>query len=289
MFNDEWFYNKSLRKVITVFGTVFNNITVKRIDSSGGEVERFKLPISYGPKERWVYRTEQNSAVDNQRSPASQPIQSDEPRISYTMTSLQYDGERKLSKINKIIKPTNTDKVLRQFNPVAYEIGFDLFIISKFTDEALQIVEQILPYFTPNLTVQYIPIQELNLRDDLHITLTGVSFEDNWEDDWVTKRNIIWTLNFTAKMNFYGPILEQGIIREVITNVHANVPLNEYGEIETSMENLHKIPRVQRLTVTPDPITAGPTDDYGFTEVWEDFNDGRRYDPITGTDVDVDE
>lgn len=285
MFNDQWFYHKTLRKVVTVFGTLFNNITVKRINTLGEEVERFKVPILYGPKEGWFYRMEQN----NLNEPNPEQIDLIQPRMAFQMTSLTYDTTRKLSKINNITKVKDEETLLRQFNPVPYNITMELYILSKFADECNQVVEQILPYFTPGMTVQYLPIPEMSLRDDLHIDLTNVSFEDSWTEDLDSKRDINWTLSFNIKANFYGPIKEQGIIREVIVNTHAQIPENEFGEIDGSEENLRKIPRVQRLVLTPDPITAGPTDDYGYTEVFTEYNDGKRYDPVTGTDVDVDE
>lgn len=283
MFNDQWFYHKSLRKLVTVFGTLFNNITVKRIDASGAELERFKVPLIYGPKESWVYRAEQN----NMNEPNTTDLV--QPRMSFQIKSLSYDPQRKLSKLQSHTKVKNDETLLKQFNPVPYNIGMELFILSKFTDECNQIVEQILPYFTPGLTVQYLPIPEMSLRDDMHIDLNDVSFEDNWTEDLDAKRDIAWTLSFNVKMYFYGPITQQGIIREVIVNTHTKLPENEFGEIDGSQENLHKIPRVQRLVVTPDPITAGPNEDYGYTEVFTEYDDGKRYDPITGTDVDVDD
>lgn len=279
MFEDKWFYHKTLRKVVTVFGTLFNNITVRRIDQNGDEVERYKVPVQYGPKERWAYRDD----VDIQ-----QEVNSVSPQLAFELTGLTYDPSRKLSKV-KTFKNEQADSLKSQFTPAPYILNFSLYVISKFTDECNQIVEQILPYFTPNFTIQYLPIPEMNVRDDLHITLTSVSFEDNWDDDWTTKRNIIWKLDFDVAAYFYGPVTEQGLIREVIVNTHANIPYDEFGDIDGSLENLHKIPRVQRVVIQPDPITAGPNDDYGYTEIYTSYNDGKRYDPITGADVDVDE
>ena len=283
MFNNEWFYHKSFRKAVTVFGTLFSNITVKKIDTSGNEVERFKVPIVYGPKESWVYRQEQNNMVE------PNTVDSIQPRMSFQMTSMVYDTTRKLSKIEKYTKVKDNQTLLKQFTTVPYNIKIDLYILSKFADECNQIVEQILPYFTPGLTVQYLPIPEMSFRDDMHIDLSDVSFEDQWTEDLDAKRDITWTLSFNVKMNFYGPISQQGIIREVIVNTHTKLPENNFGEIDPSSENLKKIPRIQRHILTPDPNSAGPNDDYGYTESSFEFNDGKRYDPVTGTDVDVDD
>lgn len=283
MFNQDWFYHKTLRKVVTVFGTIFNNITVKRIDNSGNEIERFKVPLVYGPKESWLYRAEQN----NMNEPNT--IDLIQPRMSFQITGLSYDGSRKLSKVQSHTKLKDQEHLLKQLNPVPYNITMELYVLAKFTDECNQIVEQILPYFTPGLTVQYLPIPEMSLKDDLHVDLTNVSFEDNWTEDLDQKRDISWTLTFNIKTYFYGPVREQGIIREVIVNTHTDLPLNQFGEIEGSQENLKKIPRVGRLVLVPDPITAGPSDDYGYTETITEYDDGKRYDPTTGTDVDVDD
>lgn len=283
MFNDDWFYHKTLRKVVTVFGTIFNNITVKRIDNSGNEIERFKVPLVYGPKESWVYRAQQN----NMNEPNT--IDLIQPRMSFQITGLSYDSSRKLSKVQSHTKVKDDENLLKQLNPVPYNITMELYVLSKFTDECNQIIEQILPYFTPGLTVQYLPIPEMSLRDDLHMDLTSVTFEDNWTEDLDQKRDINWTLTFNIKAYFYGPISEQGIIREVIVNTHVKLPENEFGEIDGSQANLRKIPRVKRLVLVPDPITAGPSDDYGYSETHTEYDDGKRYDPVTGTDVDVDD
>ncbi len=283
MFDRTWFYHKGLRKILTCFGTIFDNLTVKRIDSNGDVIEEFKVPLTYGPKEKYVYRTTQDPDIVNRE------VQSIYPRMTFEMQALYYDGDRKLPKLEFNVKETDNQTLLKQLQPVPYNLKIKLSIISKYTDTAYQIVEQILPFFTPNLTVQYVSIPELDLHDDLHVNLDNVSFSDNWDGNFTEKREIIWDLNFTVNAFFYGPIEEQGIIREIIVNTHTQIPEDpDTGEIDGSLEALHKIPRVMRVTITPDPANANPDDPYEIVETFENFDDGKRYDPITGTDVDVD-
>jgi hypothetical protein len=126
----------------------------------------------------------------------------------------------------------------------------------KNQDDGLQIIEQILPYFNPdyNLTIKSIP--QLNIKNDLPILLDNITFEDNYEGDFDDRRTIIWTLSFTMKLNFYGPVNKQGIIRKVVTNTFNDPALSQ---------------KINTITVTPDPLSANPGDDIGFTDTFEDF------------------
>jgi hypothetical protein len=280
MFNSTWFYHETLRRVVTVFGTIFNNITVKRLDINNVEIERFKCPIKYGPKEKWYYK------INQQTIDTSLVMDASFPMMAFILTDIVYSEQHKLSCVQEIIHHT-PEGVRKVYTPNPYKLNFDLYIITKYTHEAQQIVEQILPFFTPGLSVQYKPLEELELRDDLHFVLDSVGYSDDWEDNWEKKRHIEWKLSYSVIVNFYSPIQEQGYIKEVVIDFRPNLPLNKYGEPITTNVELNKIPRSSRLTVVPDPTTAIATDDYGYTETLEFFTDGKRYDPITDTDVDI--
>jgi hypothetical protein len=143
-----------------------------------------------------------------------------------------------------------------QYAPTPYNINVQLYVYVKNQDDGLQIIEQILPYFNPdyNLTMKSIP--QLNIKNDLPIILDSVSFEDNYEGEFEDRRTIIWTLSFTMKLNFYGPVNKQGVIKKVIASTYNNVNMTD---------------RINTITTTPDPLTAKPGDDIGFTDTIEDF------------------
>jgi hypothetical protein len=152
----------------------------------------------------------------------------------------------------------------------------------KNADDGFQIVEQILPHFVPEYTVNIIAIPELDLRDDVPIVLKDISKEDTFTGEFTERRVLIWTLNFTAYMNFYGPIIHQGVIKKAQVDI-----LIPPGQGPVTKQEVHDTPRSARITTLPDPIDALPEDDYGFTTDVEEFNDGKKYDPTTDTDVEV--
>ena len=173
------------------------------------------------------------------------------------MISLNYDFNRKISPLQQTRNiNTSTTTLDTQYAPTPYNIQMYLYVYAKNQDDGLQIIEQILPYFNPdyNLTMKTVP--ELNIKNDLPIILDSVTFEDDYEGDFSTRRAIIWTLTFTMKLNFYGPVNKQGVIRKVIASTFNDTSL-------TSKQT--------EYTVQPDPTTAKPGDDIGFIENFEDF------------------
>ena len=273
------FFHDSIKTSMAAFGSLFNDISIVRRDVNGDEIERIKVPIAYGPREKYLVRLADDP--DLQREVAVTL-----PRISFEITGWRYDADRKLVTMTQNTRVFNDDTKRRVYNPVPYTMTVDLHIMCKYMNDMNQIVEQVLPWFTPDYTItkKEIP-NELELLDDIPVILTGVDFSDNYEDDWLNRRNLIYTLSFDLQMNLYGPVKEQGVIREAIVDV--KIPTG--GEThEIDQEDLECTPRVQRTTVVPDPIDAGPNDDYGFTETFEEFNDGKVRDPVTGDDVDLD-
>lgn len=270
-----YFYHKGLRKIVVVFGTLFNNIQVVRTDASNDEVKRIKVPLSYGPKEKFIARTQQDPAL-------LRPIDIILPRMSFQITTIQYDGTRKLNSILQNVKVETSALLKKQFTGVAYNVGFEVSIMVKNQDDGLQIVEQILPFFTPDFTISYVPISELAFKEDMPIVLNGVAMADNYDADWMTRRDIIWTLNFTAQTFLYGPIKTQGVIKKAQVDI-----LLPPGSGPVTDEEVLKTPRQIRVTTEPDPLTADADDDFGFTETFEQFADGRKYNPVTDTDDDI--
>jgi len=215
------FYNQIVRKNIIAFGTLFNNITMKSTDPDTGEVlEEQKVPLAYGPKQKFLVRlTDQTSSK----------VAITLPRIYFEMTSIDYDSSRKTSPIQKYktIIDGNGDEVRVQYVPVPYNIGFELGIIAKSQDDALQITEQILPYFQPSFSITLNMIPDMNEKRDVAIVLNGISSEDEWDDSFMNRRYIAYTLNFTMKSYLYGPyntadVIKKAIIHETLGDLAVN-------------------------------------------------------------------
>lgn len=248
---DQRFYWGTIRKAIVAFGNMFNNINIERRDSSGNIVQVLKVPLSYAGKAKALARIQQRPNVDDRS------VQIIVPRMAFEMSTLTYDYNRKISPIQQSRSVNTTSTTLdSQYAPTPYNINILLYVYVKNQDDGLQIIEQILPYFNPdyNLTLKALP--QLNIKNDLPIILDSVNFEDNYEGEFDDRRTIIWTLSFTMKLNFYGPINKQGIIRKVVTSTYNDAALTQKTTI---------------TTVEPDPLTAKPGDDIGFTDTFEDF------------------
>lgn len=247
---DQRFYWGTIRKAIVAFGNMFNNITVQRKDSNGNLVQLLRVPLSYAPKQKFLAKIRQQPDVDTQN------VQVVLPRMAFEMVSLDYDPNRKISPIQQSRAVNSSTTASTQYAPTPYNINVLLYIYAKNQDDGLQIVEQILPYFNPdyNLTVKSIP--ELDIKNDLPILLNSMGFEDDYEGDFSTRRAITWTLSFTMKLNFYGPVVKQGVIKSVIASTFSNSELTD---------------QQQKITVSTTPNTALPTDTYNYTENFEDF------------------
>jgi hypothetical protein len=158
-----------------------------------------------------------------------------------------------------------------QYMPVPYNLDFILYVLAKNSDDSLQIVEQILPYFQPDYSITLNDIPEMDNKRDVPIILNGITYEDDYDGDYSARRSLIYTLNFTAKFYLYGPVTAQGVIKTVQVDQYADLPDN--------------IPaREQRLVVQPNPVSADADDDFGFSETTSFFQDAKTFDPVTGTD-----
>jgi hypothetical protein len=271
------FYHGTIRKAILAFGTIFNDISVVRRDKFGREIERIKVPAKYGPTESYLIKTNKNPDFNDS-------VVIEFPRIGYQTTSFTYDGSRKLNTMHKNRKSIENDgsHVNSQYNPVSYKIGMELYIISKYGDDGNQIVEQILPWFTPDYTVTIKAIPELNLIDDVPITITGVAANDNFEDDWITRRDVVWTLNFEMKVLFYGPIR----VKNVITKVQTDFLVPPPGSSVHTQQVRDETPRAGRIITE---ILPGSTyeENFGATTNFFEFDDNKKFNPVTGLDEDV--
>jgi len=269
----QYFYNQSTRNVVVAFGTLFNQIQLSKKDNSGNVIQTMKVPLAYGPKQKWLSRLTEDPNLNKKVAVTL-------PRIGFEISGISYDSTRKLNKVMKVKKVADgvdAEQVKSGFMPVPYNLNFELFVMAKNSDDALQIVEQILPYFQPEYTVTLREVPELDIIRDVPIVLNSISYEDDYEGDFTSRRSIIYTLSFTAKYYLYGPITATNVIRTVQVDQYADMPVNAPK-------------REQRYTVTPTPsnVTASdfdPDDDnFGFNETTSFFEDAKEYNPTTGQD-----
>tara|TARA_Y100000004_G_scaffold186304_1_gene237655 strand:- start:601 stop:1437 length:837 start_codon:yes stop_codon:yes gene_type:complete len=206
------FYNKAVRYLTVAFGSLFNNIYVQRLNSSGVEVERIRVPLGYGPKQKWIRRLrEQNDSNETQISL---------PRMSFEMSDASYSSERKKNTlVKKIIAGSDNQKRSYNYTEVPYDFTFNLSILVKFMEDGLQIVEQILPYFTPEFTVT-LNVNDVNQAVDVPIVLNDMSVVEEYEGDFDTRRLISFDMSFTAKSYVFGPTKTSGIIHTVTSNFY---------------------------------------------------------------------
>lgn len=209
MFGRTWNHD-TLRKYIIVFGTMFNDIYINRTNSSDEIIQTLKIPLTYGPKDKVLARLEQNPKMDNQIGIVL-------PRISFELLSMEYDPTRKLNTLNKLTKQSATagtdDEVKYQYQPVPYDMQFEMNIIVKNSEDGTRIIEQIVPYFTPDFTVSVNLMPEVDAARDIPIILNSISHQDTYEGSFEERRAMIWTLTFTMKGWLYGPTKKSKLIK----------------------------------------------------------------------------
>ena len=266
MLGQSQFYHETIRKLVVAFGSMFNDIHLVRKNNAGVITQTMKVPLAYGPKQKFLARLRQDATLDNKVAVTL-------PRIGFEITGLSYDPARKLNRVQqfKKVKGTTTKSLDTQYMPVPYNIDFGLYILSKQSDDALQIVEQILPYFQPEYTVTLREVPELDIVRDVPVTLTGIQYEDDYEGDFSSRRAIIYTLAFTAKFYLYGPVTSSSVIKTVQVDQYTDLPA-----VTPTRE--------QRYTVTPSPATADADDDFGFNETTSFFQDSKQRNETTGSD-----
>jgi len=226
VFNDK-FYWSTIRKSIVAFGNMFNNIHIDRKDSTGEVIQTLKVPLAYAPRQKFLAR------IAAQPQSFEQSFETYLPRMSFELLGIQYDPSRRIgiTQQNRAVNGT-TNTLNAQYAPTPYNLSMSLYLFAKDSEDALQVVEQILPYFNPdyNLTLNAIPA--LGIKNDLPIILDSVTYDDEYEGDFSKRRAVYWTLNFTMKLNFYGPINKQSLIKTTSTTTYTDpaliVPLQNY-------------------------------------------------------------
>ena len=215
-----FFYNETTKRAVSIFGTLFNNITVKKIKEDGTVLTEQKVPISYGPKQKFLQRlAEEPNLTDGNRTAISLP------RIAFQISGFEYDASRQQNKLIRHQKSTldsNETNRSYQYQPAPYNITFQLSVLAKNMSDALQIVEQILPYFQPEYTVTMKMIDSMTDYRDVPILLNSVSMEDQYEGTFEERRVIEYTLEFTMKLNYFGPVYTGKVIKNVIERDYIN-------------------------------------------------------------------
>jgi hypothetical protein len=250
MLGNEHFYNRTIRKMVIAMGTVLNDIELVRYTKDGTTAkERFKVPLSYGAKEKYLTRL--TTDPDLVRS-----LNVVVPRISFELTGMSYDSSRKMlsTMTNSAIRDGTTS--YRQYAPVPYDFNFSVSIYVRNTEDGTQIIEQIVPFFTPDFTVTANLIPDIGLKYDVPIILNSVNSQVDYEGDFMSTRLIIWNLEFTVKGHLFPPVKSSKIIRAANTNI-----------FDTSTANLKYV----AVRTTPDPINADPDDEYGFAETITEY------------------
>ena len=325
MLNNSHFYYKLMRKYVVIIGNLFNSINVIRYEKdSDVEISRFKVPISYGPKDKFVTRFESDPDLLKE-------TQTILPRISFELQRIEYDPERQQNPLARSAKGNSTTTAKSAFMGVPYNFMFDVNLYAKTIDDGNHIIEQILPYFNPDYTVTVTPIAELGFMKDIPIILTSVNQNIQYEGNFDQVRYVYWTLTFTLRGYLFGPITTPKIIRKSIANIFNDPSLvagyvvrmnmangnngrfmtndtvyqgsnyqtaNAYGTVLTwdantakliiggaqgqfkvnniirgmstnaayTLESFETTPlKLATITVEPDPITAQPEDDFGYT------------------------
>jgi len=272
MINGTPFYNSLFKKYVVIFGTLFNNIKIERRNSSGGLEQTFKVPIAYGPREKFLARIEENPDANSLTAIKL-------PRMAFQIDSIRYAPNRKLQTTNKILSKKNLNGVNvydKVYNPVPYDIGFKLEIMAKTMEDGLRIVEQILPYFTPEWTVSAKLLgNDFDNVTDIPLILDDVRIEDTYAADFIARRVLVFTLTFTMKSYFYGPVTESKIIKLATVNLYADTTANS-GIVTTAVR--------PGLTADGEPTSnvalsvalsqIDEDDNYGFIITTVDNNNG---------------
>lgn len=280
MFSTNPFYFSTIRKYIILFGTLFNNIYITRTNKDGKTTLVERVPITYGPKEKMLTRVTQDPNIDRQT--ATYPL----PMMAFEMTSFDYDGSRKLQTVNRmaVADPDNKANNKYQYVPVPYNIGFRLSILVKNAEDGNKVVEQILPYFTPDWTTSVHLIPEMNVTMDIPVILNRVDIEDVYEGNFKERRTLVWTLDFTLKGYLYGPVKNKKVIKFSNTeffvvggdNIVADntIPVAAFIQIQPGLTANGEPTSNAALSIPVADIVA--TDDFGYVTTITEQDYGQQ-------------
>lgn len=208
------FYHGIVRKYIVMFGNLFNELQIERYNDSGTKIQTLNVPIAYGPKAKYIARITSDPDLNREISITL-------PRLSFELTSLTYAPDRKLNTGLRLKRGINTGGTdfSGVYAPIPYDMGFSLSIMTKYAEDGVQLVEKIIPFFTPDFTVTVKALTDLSLNLDVPIELNGITNNDSYEGDFESRRVITWDLNFTVKGYLFGPVTKTKYITSAVINL----------------------------------------------------------------------
>lgn len=263
------YYHETIRRYVILFGTLFNDIYIKRYDNEGTQTNMLRVPITYGPKDKVLARLNNDPNLDR-------PFSIILPYITFQVTNIKYAQDRKLTTTGRMpYISSNKNYATYVYNPVPYDLEFQMSIVVKNAEDGSKILEQILPFFTPDWTTTIKIIDDPVIIIDVPLLLNTVQSQDNWEGGLGERRYIVWTLNFTMKGQLFGPIAKSKIIKKAITNIAFNT------NVSTDLTTSYNDRRVDEIvTVTPG-LTANGTPTSNSAESIDysliDWNDDYGY------------
>lgn len=277
------FYHEAIRKYIIMFGNMFNDIYISRKNNAGTRIQTIKVPIAYGPREKWLARLRGDPNLDRE-------VGVQLPRLSFEITNMAYAPNRTLNRMQKNVAISDGNNTLRQqYVPVPYDLSVSLYGMFAGNEDAVQVVEQILPFFRPEWTNSVKLVPSMGQYYDVPTVLNDMSIEDSYDADFQTRRAIIYTFNFTVKGLLFGPVTKQGVIRRTLVDFTIPSSNTATGNLTISSASTNEGPQ-SRITITPGLLANGsPTtnstasiaitsisanDTYGVAVDHENFFDG---------------
>jgi hypothetical protein len=229
MLNGQTYYHGAIRKTIVAFGRLFSDIKIARQGNDGVVKQTIGVPLAYAPKEKWLVRIDSDPNLTKNTYTSL-------PRLSFEITGYAYDATRKTNKMQKIIcnDATSTEVPARKsvFSPAPYNINISLYVLTKTQEDAMQIIEQILPIFNPEYTLSVNALPNMEIVQDIPVILNSIAVEDNYDGSFQERRFVVHTLTFTLKTNIYGPVTDQGVILTTIANL--SDPGRKYTAVGTA-------------------------------------------------------
>lgn len=260
MFKNKQFYHQHIRKTIIAFGTLFNGIYIDRPNANGELSQRIKVPLSYGPKQKFITRIGAAPNLEEGRTAFEVVL----PRIGFEITGLEYDGSRKLTVMQKVRSIKDDGSVRQGFISTPYNLKVGMSVFAKNQDDGLQIIEQILPHFNPDFNVTVNEIPSLGVSRDLQFVLEDVTYTSDYESNFDNRIKIIYDLNFSIKLNFFGFVDDANLIKKTIISLYADPTLVDGVVPSGTMQG-------ERITTTVDPYNADPSSDYSYVQEFDDL------------------
>jgi len=233
MLSGQTYYHGAIRKTIVMFGRLFSDIKIARQGNDGAVAQTIAVPLAYAPKEKWLVRVDSDPNLNHNTYISL-------PRLSFEVTGYHYDASRKTNKMNKIMckDATNTGNPTAKavFSPAPYNIDISLYVLTKTQEDAMQIIEQILPIFNPEYTLSVNAVPEMEITQDIPVILNSITVEDNYDGSFQERRFVVHTLTFTLKTNIYGPVSANGVILTSMANV--SIPGRKYTATAPAVDGL---------------------------------------------------